>query len=497
MLLLLSLVYASLVDPSSSLPAATVILTNRTPDPALTDAATACDSIHGCRTLDNIIWSSVVTIFACVWTAVHRNIQGPSTGRITRILDLIRVVVVTLLVPEWVLAWAVRQWLNARTLGKDLERARGKAQRSWRERGELKDAWVGEEGSARRRGSAGARREEDDQDEKTPSLAATPASGESDEEPPATSNKHALSPLATEGNAGRLLGGWTTRHGFFIIMGGFHVYKDGKPIHPISPVDAIELVKSGVLVPPTEDEIRGWSQGDVLSKAIAILQTLWFVIQCIARRAEGLPITQLEVMTLAYTTITVAMYAFWWYKPLNVSGPVRVSVETLPESEPSKEEEWYYRIFDVMTGTQDVLVDLRRESRVPTFYGGDGSRFNEITSDVVALFVAMVFGAVHCAAWNYIFPSIAEQHIWRISSAAIVAVPAAMLVALLLSFGPPEDSAWGPVGLVLFGLIFTFSGPVYIAARSLLLALSFTTLRSLPAEAYETVQWTLRIPHFT
>lgn len=31
-----------------------------------------------------------------------------------------------------------------------------------------------------------------------------------------------------------------------------------------------------------------------------------------------------EVMTLAYTVITVAMYAAWWHKPLNISCPVGV-----------------------------------------------------------------------------------------------------------------------------------------------------------------------------
>ncbi|KAI0062786.1 hypothetical protein BV25DRAFT_1825331 [Artomyces pyxidatus] len=90
-------------------------------------------------------------------------------------------------------------------------------------------------------------------------------------------------------------------------MGGFYLFKSGEPQHPLSRQDVVELVRTGDLVPPTEDEIRGWSQGDGLSKTLAIAQTLWFVVQCVARRIEGLPITQLELMTLAYTTITIAM----------------------------------------------------------------------------------------------------------------------------------------------------------------------------------------------
>ncbi|KAI0059748.1 hypothetical protein BV25DRAFT_1785836, partial [Artomyces pyxidatus] len=79
-----------------------------------------------------IIWSSLVTILACVWTAVHRNIAAPakrgdsrSRRLVARVLEVAKIVVVTLLVPEWVLAWAVRQFLNARQIGRELEAARG------------------------------------------------------------------------------------------------------------------------------------------------------------------------------------------------------------------------------------------------------------------------------------------------------------------------------------------------------------------------------------
>ena len=115
-------------------------------------------------------------------------------------------------------------------------------------------------------------------------------------------------------------------HGFFIIMGGFHFY-DTEPLYPLGPETVIKLVLEGKLVPPTADEIKDKSKGDTLSKAIALVQTLWFVIQCIARRAAHLPIIALEAMTLAYTVMTVCMYAIWWNKPLNVGCPVPVPLK--------------------------------------------------------------------------------------------------------------------------------------------------------------------------
>ncbi|KAI0059819.1 hypothetical protein BV25DRAFT_1828526 [Artomyces pyxidatus] len=108
----------------------------------------------------------------------------------------------------------------------------------------------------------------------------------------------------------------------------------------------------------------------------------------------------------------------------------------------------------------------------------------------------MVFGAVHCAAWHYAFPSHAEKLIWRVSSLAIVALPAVMLVPVLVMLLRRYVRTPGFVRAA-FPVMFCTCGPLYVAARLLLLVLSFSTLRSLPPDAYRAVQWTLRIPHFT
>ncbi|KAI0059881.1 hypothetical protein BV25DRAFT_1828597 [Artomyces pyxidatus] len=75
-------------------------------------ATDTCTDIAICRTRNTIIWSSLVTILACVWTAVHRNIPAPPRTDesrfarvVSRVLEAAKIVVVTVLVPEWVLAW--------------------------------------------------------------------------------------------------------------------------------------------------------------------------------------------------------------------------------------------------------------------------------------------------------------------------------------------------------------------------------------------------------
>lgn len=55
-----------------------------------------------------------------------------------------------------------------------------------------------------------------------------------------------------------------------------------------------------------------------------LFHTFWFVIQCIARRVEGLPISELEIITFAYTTINVGIFIAWWDKPKDVDCSIRV-----------------------------------------------------------------------------------------------------------------------------------------------------------------------------
>ena len=74
----------------------------------------------------------------------------------------------------------------------------------------------------------------------------------------------------------------------------------------------------------TTDEILDKARGDFLSKAIVILQSLWFIVQCIARGKQGLALTELELVTLALATLNGVMYYFWWYKPLGVKEPIKV-----------------------------------------------------------------------------------------------------------------------------------------------------------------------------
>lgn len=199
-------------------------------------------------------------------------------------------------------------------------------------------------------------------------------------------------------------------------------------------------------------------------------------------------------MTLAYTVITVAMYAAWWHKPLNISCAVRVPGKAVKKAGTAYSKSIWVQIFLHVMGYQDESGTLKQEGQVPTFWAdcADDDE-NGKTADMIALAVAMVFGAVHCAAWSYSFPSHMEQHMWRASAISIVAVPVAMLLTFALD--KLVDWLFDTAQTVVLATGCTVCAIVYIAARLMLLFLSFSTLRSLPFAAYQTVLWTTFIPH--
>ena len=122
--------------------------------------------------------------------------------------------------------------------------------------------------------------------------------------------------------------GWTRTHAFFLIMGGFTLHEGGKPIRILETRDLEELSEAGKIDWPTitEEEIADRSKGDYLSKTIVLFQTTWFIVQCIARGAYGLAVTELEVVTVAFATLTGVIYYFWWDKPLNVRCSIPVQL---------------------------------------------------------------------------------------------------------------------------------------------------------------------------
>jgi hypothetical protein len=84
-----------------------------------------CGDLIQTRTVWNIIWSCLSTIFICTWGSLHPNISSTPDEPGMRWRDKLRKSLVellryklplfiwALLVPEYILAWAIRQYLTA------------------------------------------------------------------------------------------------------------------------------------------------------------------------------------------------------------------------------------------------------------------------------------------------------------------------------------------------------------------------------------------------
>jgi hypothetical protein len=355
-------------------------------------------------------------------------------------------------------------------------------------------------------------------------------------------------------------------------MGGFMIYDDDDQPRLLLSHDLKRHLSEGD-INVSEKEIKDKSKGDMLSKGIVLLQTGWFILQLISRGVQRLPVAELELVTLAFAILNFVTYGLWWYKPLDVQCPIIVrkriplaqnsesgnayggqrpatgpsyNVAGGPSVEPkpspgvgmlprirtlicqAPKAAWRHT-FDAAdflfasieeAGSEQYYRD---EKRVPTYYWG-ADLFQGSVDPVIIVWrslgittlIATVFGAVHCVAWSFYFPSEAERTLWRAASMVISVLPLTAFVGVCFTtslvvlwrrachpYVSSQFSFW-EVYLALWKRIWTPKFKLllkimifmpYIIARYILLLQALVSLRALPREAYTTVRWTTFIPH--
>jgi len=63
------------------------------------------------RSLYKIVWSCVLTTIICAWMSVHPNV--PPSGYWKGLWGQVKMMIWTIIAPELILAWVVRQWFAA------------------------------------------------------------------------------------------------------------------------------------------------------------------------------------------------------------------------------------------------------------------------------------------------------------------------------------------------------------------------------------------------
>ncbi|KAI3603625.1 hypothetical protein WG66_006086 [Moniliophthora roreri] len=402
---------------SRSLPPSTFATSTNTS--SLFDPVTGdCIDINGCRTTTGILWSCLSVILICTWVAIHPNIPKVGTHSAVVVYKNIELMAIAILGPEIMILWAMRQWYSAKKIAE-----------------QYKDY------------------------------------------------------------------GWGMSHAFFVIMGGFalydgdrfmgHLWNDSDDVYWRDKDEIKKYIQKvqGVAVPDmsqdsdsltvdsrpqstylleylitngyitiTEDEIKDRSHADFIAKSIALIQTTWFILQVAARAAEGLTITELEVITVGFALLNFGTYFLWWNKPLRVRYPVRVTwqqrkldasqlkehdrgcVKTVQEgftktlayicNESSADEGPLaiqlvflplWMTWNIIIQCQGLLDDDFAPQEFSTRLAWDPLQLY-----IIVYSIAAAFGAIHCIPWAFQFPTHTEQLLWRICAIAVAAAPIAM-----------------------------------------------------------------------
>ena len=309
---------------------------------------------------------------------------------------------------------------------------------------------------------------------------------------------------------------WTLVHAFYTDSGGFMLATPDSEQFPVTAQQLCYLIKKGYISAPaiTRDEIWDKSKADSFAKVIAGLQSAWFVVQIVARGAQKLPVTLLELSTIALMTCTATTLFFWFRKPLNVETPTVLHIPTtisqmLTDANMETAKTTYlYTPLDFA----DPLDYSSRQMPFGHLWGEQKRPLQRIPNDrdsrlhnwkivLIITIPTAAFGTFQLIAWNFVFPTRAEQMIWRytcVSNGIVLGIGCALEAGAIVA------SKFTVAGLHTFhdyklrwpyALLFFIPGLLYFCARLIVIVEVIITLRSLPQGCFATVDWTGFIPH--
>ncbi|EON67516.1 hypothetical protein W97_06884 [Coniosporium apollinis CBS 100218] len=274
-------------------------------------------------------------------------------------------------------------------------------------------------------------------------------------------------------------------HGFLIGMGGIIISTTDQERIRLQVDDFVQAVKRGIIDLPVLEskEIEDKSKADWVSKSVACVQIGWLLTQVIGRTAQHISVTPLEMFALGIVVCAITTYGFWWQKPFDVQTPVVINTEL------------DFSTLESRLAAEIEDLDIERfPVHVSLLYsmGTGKGKTQDVFFAVVTATASILFGLCHVAAWSFAFPTFWERLLWQVSAIACVTLPVT-IVGLAWVW---REQDWSDstdelihklVSIPLFGL--------YTIVRVLLLFEVFFSLRSVPPDVYQTVNWAAYIPH--
>ena len=277
----------------------------------------------------------------------------------------------------------------------------------------------------------------------------------------------------------------------------------------LSAVQLLYAYRTGIIsdIPRLSiEELSDRSKGDPLIKTFAIVQITWLVIQIIARACQDLAVTLLEISVLAIAGCAIVTYVLLWHKPQDVMVPTYVDAADLLTRAQVAELAARANVSTLMVKEfwlHGVSVRVMADNIFPTTHGlpvrlaplsGKTLYLNPV---IVGFGIGgVIFGAIHLIAWNFHFPTRAEQLLWRISCLFLVAGPLLAptgyyITEYLAARSRTADLLANKVLRPAYRVL----APLYLLARLFLLVEVFRSLAYAPASTWSQVAWPVMIPH--
>lgn len=230
----------------------------------------------------------------------------------------------------------------------------------------------------------------------------------------------------------------------------------------------------------SEKSILDRSKADSIAKTLLLIQAAWFCWNCVGRLAQSLPLSLLEVSTVAHVLCTFATYMFWWSKPLNIGEPIVFDVP---------QDSSHFDIF---------LVDSHQQLNLEY----NPWRIAVKSASLFAIILCIVYSAPHIAAWNSDFPTTVEREMWR--SCSLIVCGSGLTASFILYGEQWAGDAMAPgrsqerKRAKAFNKWATVvSAALYVPSSLFLVMEGFRQLSYLPSAALQTPVWADYIPHLS